>query len=288
MKLQEAIQHYLLTLETRRCSPYTLKSYRYILPLMADLLELLCGVVVLEQVTVLHLRQCLQYLLSTPAEKERHGNGRPPIGETLSISTIRVHVQRWKAFFNWCYKEELIDKNPVARLEAPRPDDREIPVFTEEHLQKMLEMFDLSTEMGFCDYVIILLLLDTGIRSSEIGSLRVEDVHDTYISVFGKGRKERQVGIHLELSNLIWRYIHKYRHPLDPNESALFLSTDNRHAGKPFGRGGIEGLIKRVKNVTGIDDVRLSPHTFRHTFAVMYLEEGGDVFSLSYDMGIVI
>lgn len=123
MKLQEVIKHYLLTLETRQCSRETLRSYRYILSLMADLLASLCGVTELEQVTVLHLRQCLQYLLITPAEKERHGNGRSTSGETLSITSVRIHIQRWKSFFNWCYKEELIDKNPVTRLQAPRAED---------------------------------------------------------------------------------------------------------------------------------------------------------------------
>lgn len=284
MKIPEVIYHYLLSLETRRCSSHTLVSYRYILLLLADRLESLCGVTALEQVTVLHLRLCLQHLLTTPTEKQRRGNGRPTSGNVLAISSVRVHIQRWKAFFNWCYKEELIEKNPVARLEAPRADERVLPSFTEEHLQQMLEMFDLSTEMGFRDYVIVLLLLDTGIRRAEIATLRVEDVHDMYISVFGKGRKERQVGIYPELGNLLWKYIHKYRHPYNPDESALFLATGRRQ-GKPLGRGGMQGLINRLKKTTGIDDVRLSAHTFRHTFAAMYLDEGGDVFSLSREMG---
>jgi integrase/recombinase XerD len=144
---------------------------------------------------------------------------------------------------------------------------------------------DLSTPVGFRDYVIIVLMLDTGIRRSEVVTLCIGDVYETYISVFGKGRKERQVGIHPKTGNLLWKYIHKFRHPANPDETALFITGGKGCSGLPFGRGGMHGLIKRLKAKTGIDDVRLSAHTFRHTFAVMYLDEGGDLFSLSREMG---
>ncbi len=115
--------------------------------------------------------------------------------------------------------------------------------------------------------------------------MRVEDVHETYITVFGKGRKERQVGIHPQISNLLWKYIHKYRRPARPGEPVLFLSVSKNRAGLPFGRGGMHALIERLKAETEIDNVRLSAHTFRHTFAYMYLDEGGNLFSLSRELG---
>jgi integrase/recombinase XerD len=68
--------------------------------------------------------------------------------------------------------------------------------------------------------------------------------------------------------------VHKYRHPLHADESALFLSMSSNRLGLPLGRGGMHALIRRLKAETGIDEVRLSAHTFRHTFACMYLDEG--------------
>ncbi len=62
------------------------------------------------------------------------------------------------------------------------------------------------------------------------------------IRVFGKGNKERRVGISPELSTLLWKYIHKYRHPRKPDEPILFLATGRGNAGKPFGRGGMGAL----------------------------------------------
>ncbi len=277
------VRHFLLDAEVRQRSAHTLASYRYILALLVKLLDTVCGVSDLEQVTVIHLRQCVEHLLhdTVPVVKSRR---LPDNGKTLAISSVRGHLRVWKVFFNWCFQEELIDKNPALRLSFPKADKRIIPAFTDEQVEKMLACFDLSTEMGFRDYLIILLLLDTGIRLSEISELEVGNVHDTYIKVFGKGRKEREVGIHPDVSKLLWKYIHKYRKPKNPDEKMLFLAT-GKGAGLPLGQAGVKQMIDRVKKATGITDMRVSPHVFRHTFAKMYLKAGGDVFSLSREMG---
>jgi integrase/recombinase XerD len=278
------IRHFLLDMGMRRRSEHTLKSYRYILTLLARALDQVCQVTDIEQVTVYHLRQCVQFLLTRHIQLE--ASRRPPDnGETLSVSTIRGHIRVWKVLFNWCYQEELIDKNPVARLSSPKPDERVLLAFSEEQVQMMFMSLDTSTEMGFRDYLILLLLLDTGIRLSEIIHLDVSDVHDTYIKVFGKGRKEREIGVHPDVSKLLWKYIHKYRHPKDLDEKGLFLGT-GKGVGKPLGLGGVKHLMDRLKKATGIgESMRLSAHVFRHTFAKMYLKQGGELFKLSREMG---
>ena len=257
--------------------------YTYNLHVLVSLLESVCGVTELEQITVMHLRQCVEHLLTVPVPVMK-SRRLPENGSTLSISSVRSHIRVWKVFFNWCFQEELIDKNPVLRLSPPKADKRIIPAFTDEQVAKMVACFDLNTEMGFRDYLIILLLLDTGIRLSEISGLEVTNVHDAYIKVFGKGRKEREVGIHPDVYKLLWKYINKYRKPKNPDEKILFLGT-GKSTGLPFGRSGLKQMVERVKKVTGITDMRVSPHVFRHTFAKMYLQAGGDVFSLSREMG---
>lgn len=278
------VKLFLSDMKTRRVSQHTITSYTYVLHLLVSMLETICGVTDLERVTVVHLRQCVEHLLINPVPVVK--SRRPPDnGKTFSISTVRGHIRVWKAFFNWCYQEELIEKNPVLRLSAPKADKRIIPAFTDEQVEKMFSCFDLSTDIGFRDYLIILLLLDTGIRLSEIAGIEVVNVHDTYIKVFGKGRKEREVGIHPDVSKLLWKYIHKYRHPKNADETILFLGAGGRGAGRPFGHDGVKHLVERVKKATGITDMRVSPHVFRHTFAKMYLKAGGDLFKLSREMG---
>lgn len=278
------VKLFLSDVRSRRVSRHTIISYTHVLLVLINTLETLCGVADLERVTVVHLRQCVEHLLTNPVPVVK-SRRTPDNGQTLAISTIRSHIRVWKVFFNWCYQEELIEKNPVLRLTAPKADRRIIPAFTSEQVEKMLGCFDLSTELGFRDYLIILLLLDTGIRLSEIAGLDVVSVNDTYIKVFGKGRKEREVGVHPDVSKLLWKYIHKYRHPKDANETALFLGAGGKSAGRRIGHHGIQQLVERVKAATGITDMRVSPHVFRHTFAKMYLKAGGDLFKLSREMG---
>ncbi len=281
------IQHFLRDCELRPLSSYTMVNYRHHLTSLAHLLETLCGVTSLDDITVLHLRECVQHLLTTPSEKVR-GVYRKD-GETLDVSSVRGYVRAWKAFFSWCYKEELISKNPAdSRLALPKPPKKITQTFTDEQIQKMLASCDLSTDMGFRDYVILLLLLDTGIRLSEITGLRLDDFQESYIKVFGKGRKEREVGLHPDVSKLVWKYIHKYRKPDNLEETSLFLSVGRNRLGAPFRRGGIHGLLNRIKSATGLDvdsNVRLSAHTFRHTFSKMYMQQGGELLSLSREMG---
>lgn len=77
------------------------------------------------------------------------------------------------------------------------------------------------------------------------------------------------------MGRLLWKYIHKYRKPGDDKEVSLFNLSS----------WGVKTVIRRIKVACGIDGVRVSPHTFRHTFAKMYLELGGDLFKLSREMG---
>jgi len=276
------IKHFLLDVEVKKRSQRTLERYRHSLNRLVELLQPL-NITDLEQVTVVHLRQCVQRLLTDLLPTGR-SHRKPLNGSTLSIASVRGHVREWKVFFGWCQEEELIEKNPAARLALPKPEKRITVTFTDEHVEKMLASCDTSTEMGFRDYVMLLLLLDTGMRLSELSTLRVTDVHDTYVKVYGKGRKEREIGIHPHVSKLLWKYVNKYRHTKDEHEQALFLGG-SRSSGKPLGYGGVKQVLQRIKKATGIDDVRLSAHTFRHTFAKMYLEEGGEVFKLSREMG---
>lgn len=272
------IHHFLLDVDNR-LGDLTLRSYIHRLNVLFHLLSAICKVTELEQVTVLHLRQCVQHLLNNPIEIK----GRvPDNGHKLSVNTVKGYIRVWKAFFNWCYQEELIEVNPVTRLKHPKATKKIIPAFTQEHIEKMLSTCDTHTDIGFRDYVILLLLLDTGMRVSELASLRVEDVnlHGCYVKVFGKGRKEREIGIYPEMAKLLWKYIHKYRKPVDPDEKALFLGREGS-----LKAASVQSVIKKIKRRSGLDDVKVSAHVFRHTFAKMYLEHGGEVFKLSREMG---
>lgn len=279
MKIDEAVAQFLLDLEVKGRTKATMIDYRHRLGILVRLLDEQCHITELEQVKVVHLRQCVQHLLT--AKHPYQNRGRRCEGDAMAPTTVRAFVRIFKSFFNWCYQEELIDNNPTARLSPPKVPVRVTPAFRQEHIEKMLDACDTSTPIGFRDYVIVLLLLDTGMRVGELVGLKVSDVNDRFVKVFGKGRREREIGIHPEVSKLLWKYIHKYRRPTEPDEETLFLGS----GGKPLHLIGIQEIIKRIQHRSGLDDIKFSPHVFRHTFAKMYLQRGGDLFKLSREMG---
>ncbi len=287
MKLDEVVGFLLKDAEIRKRTKCTLDTYRRVLGVLLRLLHDVSKVTELERVTVYHLRDCVQHLstvsvldeerLSRPGSRQ----GRMPTQGILSTSSVRVYIRVWKAFFHWCFLEELLEKDVTARLTMPKPEKRVRAALTVDHVQRMLSVIDTTTPLGFRDYAILVLLLDTGMRLAEIRGVTVEDVHEGYIKVFGKGRKEREIGLSPEVHKLLWKYIHKYRSPADANEHTLFLGR----SGEAMTVGGIKQVVTRIKLESGISDIRVSPHVFRHTFAKMYMEQGGDLLKLSRELG---
>ena len=278
MKLSDTVQQFLLDLEVRGKTKATLVDYRHRLGILVLTLNEVCQVTELEQVKIVHLRQVVQRLLTA---KPTYQRGRRCENETLAPVTVRAFVRIFKSFFHWCYLEDLIESNPAARLAPPKVPVRIRSAFLPEHISKMFAVCDTSTRLGFRDYVILLLLLDTGMRIGELSGMKVTDVNERFVKVFGKGRREREIGIHPEVSKLLWKYIHKYRRPEEPDEQTLFIGR----FGEPLQIIGFQHILKRVQRESGLDDVKFSAHVFRHTFAKWYLQNGGDLFNLSREMG---
>lgn len=278
--LSEVKDRFLRDVEVRNTVD-TLISYRYRVGELIRLLDEVCQVKYLDEVEVDHLRQCTQYLLTHDLGSEHRGH---PLenGSTLSIATVRGYIRVWKTFFNWCVQEELIDRSPAdTRFKPPKPVKKVKPAFTEDHIRQMLSVFDTSDPIGFRNYVVLVLLLDTGMRLSELAGLHVYDVHETYVKVYGKGRREREIGISTETRKLLWKYMSKYRVPADEQVTALFLNQ----SGGPLSAASVKFLMRDIRRETGLQDIQVSAHIFRHTFAKMYLESGGDLFKLSREMG---
>jgi integrase/recombinase XerD len=216
--------------------------------------------------------------MNTPAYTDNPN--RPTADHLISLHTVRGYVRVLKVFFSWCHQEELLEADPSARLVQPKAPEYLIPTFTVEHIQEMLATCNLKTTEGFRDYVILLVLLDTGMRVSELCGLRLADVQATYVKVMGKGNKQREIGLHPAVGRLLLRYMSKFRHAPEGVER-VFLAK----GGQPLRVNGVAALLARVKKASGIEGVRVSAHTFRHTFAKFYLARGGELFDLAREMG---
>lgn len=276
MKLTEVIEQYMIDCENRGRVEGTLELYRRDLGLLVCWLERV-GVSELEGVTLALLRRFLNYLLNSGSD-ERFPHAT--IRGKLSPVTVGVYVAIIKAFFQWCFEEELLDTNPAVRLSKPKAPQKVTPTFTPEHIERMLAACDTETRSGLRDYVVLLVLLDTGMRVSELCSLRLTDVHPRYVKVMGKGQKEREIGLHPEVGKVLWKYIQKHRGSYGIEDDHVFLGERG-----PLTPSGVGIMFKEVGRKAGITGVRVSPHTMRHTFSKQYLKQGGDIFKLSRELG---
>jgi len=169
-------------------------------------------------------------------------------------------------------------------VKIPRPPRKIIPTFSDSQIRQLLGVIDIRTAEGYRDYTIILTLLDTGIRVSELCSLRLDNLwlEDGMLKVLGKGSKERLIPIGKQVQRLLWRYINRYRpKPAGVNCNFLFLTRESR----PLTKDRVEKIIVYYGSKAGLKGVRCSPHTLRHTAAVKFLRNGGDVFSLQRMLG---
>ena len=108
------------------------------------------------------------------------------------------------------------------------------------------------------------------------------NLEDGMVKVLGKGSKERMVPIGAKVHRTLWKYLQRYRsQPANPLCPTLFLTA----AGNPITTDRLRTIIEKYARKAGIEGVRCSPHTFRHTFAISYLRNGGDVFSLQRILG---
>jgi site-specific recombinase XerD len=203
-------------------------------------------------------------------------------GRPLSSYTLHGYVQVVKGFFSWCEKDGLLDRNLVARAEQVRVDVRIIATFTPEQVKHLFAAAR-ATRHPLRDSAILAVMFDTGIRASELCGLRMEHTHLTpqasYIQVFGKGRKERQVGLGASAAMALKRYQTRER-PVS-SLANTFVATGP----KTMQVRGLESLFDRLGEAAHIAGVRCSPHDCRHTFAVNYMRAGGNIYALSKLLG---
>ena len=207
-----------------------------------------------------------------------------PQNKGLSGHTINCYLRSLRIFFSWLVSESLIESNPFDRVKIPRPPRKVIPTFSDSQVQQLLAAIDMATPESYRDHAIILTLLDTAMRVSELCHLKLDNVwlEDGVLKVLGKGNKERLIPIGKQVQRLLWRYINRYRpQPAVPSCNFLFLTRD----GRPLTKDRVEKIIASYGKKAGITGVRCSPHTFRHTAAIKFLRNGGDVFSLQKMLG---
>jgi integrase/recombinase XerD len=198
--------------------------------------------------------------------------------------TINTKIKNLNAFFNYMVKSEIINekRNPMLKIEKVKTDTK-IEVFSDNHIKQMLGYYRKlkgreHSFYAYRDHTIILTLLGSGIRLGELCNLKWNDVDliKGTIIVFGKKRTQASIPITHKLVQELAEYKVFCQKSFTELSDHIFVNRENN----PLTEDAVKNVFKRLKIIMNFKEVRLSAHTFRHTFAHRFLMNGGDVFTL--------
>lgn len=289
MKFKISLEGYILSLKAEGYSQSTIELYTIMLTTLNDFLSN----PEVAKITSNDLTRYFAFLRSDYKPRRQGGSQAP-----LSGSTLQNHWKAIKSFFNWAEVELSLKTRPDFTLKLPQNNPKAILPFSKEEVESLLAEAEFSRQSSTNrrkpfkmkrftadrDIALIILLLDTGIRSGEASRLNIADLNiesgELYIAPFGysmRKTKSRVVPVGKSARKALWRYLasrlEKY------NDDPLFLSK----SGKRLTTNAIRQLLRKLGEKANILDCH--PHRLRHTFAVEYLRNDGDIFTLQMILG---
>lgn len=213
------------------------------------------------------LRQYLSFLYEFDYEKKT---------VTRNISTLR-------SFFKYLHKEDIIKNNPMTLIESPKLDKKLPKVLNNIEIEDILNIPDIATPLGQRDSVILELIYSTGVRVSELISIKLSDIDysSKKIIITGKGNKERIVLYGSVLEEKLNLYLNDGRLKLLKKPCDYLIIN---HNGNKITSRGIELIVDKILK-TGHINYKISPHTLRHTFATHMLNNGADLKTVQELLG---
>ncbi len=266
--MEEAIQKFIKYLhKTRKASANTEMSYRRDLEKLYRFLNGEPGITAWENVTTTNLNSYMLYM-----EEQKYAS-----------SSISRSVASIRSFFHYLDKRNLIPDNPADELKPPKVEKKLPDILSVYEVDLLLDQPNRETSKGLRDRAMLELLYATGIRVSELISLRLNDVNlkMNYISCAERA-KERAVPFGSAAREALTEYLEKARNtfPMAQESDILFTNV----SGRQMSRQGFWKLLKGYAALAGIER-DITPHTLRHSFAAHMIENGADLKSVQEMLG---
>ncbi len=268
MLLTDAAKEFEFNCQCRKLSDKTIRNYGKLIGYLLDYLKEQHKVLCLEDVRPMYIKAYLMMLQERGAKPQY----------------INDQLKAFKVLFRYLYEEGYTDSILTERIKNVKQPKTIIKTFTEQEVKKLTEYYSGHTFMEVRNRLMLMTFFDTGIRVSELIDLKLSQVKDEYILIHGKGDKERVVPKSPLLNKWMFKYLNTrenfFAYRRVPEN--VFLSRN----GRPMTTEAIHRVIKIAGKAVGVSrDIRVSPHTCRHTFAQMQLKNGLDLYSLSRLMG---
>ncbi len=213
---------------------------------------------------------------------DRKSHPSAATGKPLDSYTLHSQTRSLLAWLNWLVAEGLLDASVPQRIKAPRREDKVLHVLDKRQIDRLFLAAEASPT-AVRDKALLSVLLDTGLRAGELCGLERRDVHlspdDGYLLVrMGKGRRQREVPLGKKARLALARHLRSHA------AEAVFPGIGSA----PLTPSGVDQILYRLYDKAGrqhYQGLKLGAHLFRHTFAVRFIEAGGDVYKLSRLMG---
>ena len=200
-----------------------------------------------------------------------------------SKSSIARKLSSLRSFYDYLVKKEIVDTNYFKMIKNPKKDGSLPKYVKEDDIDKMFMVPNTRTWIGMRNLAIIRMLYATGLRVSELVSIKTKDINmsDRTIKILGKGSKERIVVFGNNTEESLNDYLDRGRREVDVHGSPyLFLNKDGNRLSARYVRVIIDDIIAKASI-----DMHVSPHMLRHTFATGMLNNGADLVSVKDLLG---
>ena len=269
MFLTELIREFVFDCKVRELSDLTVKNYEKQLQKFRHFVRENFQITQFEELKPIHVKEYI-------ASLQERGCKPAYINDLLkAVKCLCSYAQREG------YSEEVLTKR-VKNVKQPKVL---IHTFSTKEISLMIKYFNGSDYLSVRNKMILMIFFDTGIRLSELVNMELDQIQDTYFVIYGKGRKERVVPKNPAVGKFLYKYLsarEKYFAGRNYEEELVFLSK----TGKKMTNEGVRVFMREAANAVGVSSqVRVSPHTCRHTFAHQQLKNGLDLYSLSRLLG---
>jgi integrase/recombinase XerD len=202
----------------------------------------------------------------------------------FASSTVARYLSSIKSFYRYLFGEKLILDNPIEIIDSPCPWRKLPNVLSVEEIDALIAAPDLKTSDGLRDFAMLELLYATGLRVTELISLKLSavDLSVGYLRTLGKGSKERVIPFGDNARIAIENYLLSVRPSLSKKTQSTDLFLTRR--GTSMTRQGFWKILKKYITKAKISG-NISPHTLRHAFATHLLERGADLRSVQQMLG---
>lgn len=205
------------------------------------------------------------------------------LSKTNCTNSISRKLVSLRMLYIFLVKENIVKENLMSSFTLPKRDKKLPIVLSQEEMIEILDGIIVCDAISSRNRCMVELLYATGMRISELLNLTLKDLNIKmgFIKVIGKGNKERMIPIGSYVGEILEQYINDYRAEFNiKNDSLLFF---NKH-GQRLSREEFYSILQTIVNSTSITR-KVSPHTFRHTFATHLLENGADLRSIQELLG---